>query len=64
MRTTNADIIQVTKKDYQIYCKKCDWKITYLNDTYWRVERTMEMIAAMPFNKGVCEHSLEIKELS
>jgi len=64
MKTTNVDITQVTKKDYQIGCKHCDWTINYLNTTYWKVERTMEMIAAMPQKASPCEHELEVRELS
>ena len=63
MKTTNVDIIQESKRDYKIRCKYCDWSITYLNTTYWKVERQMEMFASMPKVTGTCEHSLFIAEL-
>jgi len=64
MKTTNVDIIQDTKRDYQIGCKHCDWTINYLNTTYWKIERMMEMIAAMPHLPDACAHNYEIRELS
>jgi len=62
---TEVDIgpIESTKKNYEIFCKICDWHIAYLHTTYWKMERTMDMIASMPKVPGGCSHELAIKEL-
>lgn len=63
-KTTNADIIQATKKNYKIECKYCKWHITYLHTTYWRMERQKEMFDSMNTVLGACPHDLKIIELS